>query len=143
MATELRFAVVEIHTSPWEAHVSRGLLESEGIPAFLACEHQIWINWPMSLMFGGVRLLVPTEYVASARNVLATRDKGELEAALVEQQGQSFETCLHCGSTEFTESRDWLAISLALLLLLFCKAPYPPAKNRKCKSCREPIRGEP
>ena len=143
MADEAPFTVIEIHMSPWEAHVSRGLLESEGIPAFLASEHQIWINWPMSLTLGGVRLLVPTEGVASAKNVLAMRDRGELEAALVEQHGQSLEICSRCGSTEFTEGRDWVAITLSAVLLLFCKAMYPPAKVRKCKSCREPARGEP
>lgn len=135
MADELHFAVIEIHTSPWEAHVSRGLLESEGIPAFLSSEHQIWINWPMSLTLGGVRLLVSVESAASARDVLAMRDRGELQAALVEQHGQSLERCSRCGATDLIEHRDWLAISLSVVLLLFCKASFPPAKSRKCKSC--------
>ena len=39
---------IERFTTPWEAHVSRGLLESEGIPASLADEHQIWANGTLS-----------------------------------------------------------------------------------------------
>jgi hypothetical protein len=143
MADELRFEVLEIHMSPWDAHVSRALLESEGIPAFLGNEQVIWINWPMSLMLGGVRLLVPVEVAESARNVLAMRDRGDLQAALVAQEEPSAEVCPRCGSTEFTTSRDWVAISLATLLLFFCKAIFPPAKARKCKACGEPVRGEP
>jgi hypothetical protein len=143
MADELRFEVLEIHTSPWDAHVSRALLESEGIPAFLASEHQIWTNWPMSLMLGGVRVLVPADAAKLARDVLAMRDRGDLQAALVAQQDQCSEICARCGCTEFTTSRDWVAISLAVLLLLFCKAIFPPAKARRCKACKEPVRGEP
>jgi hypothetical protein len=143
MTDELRFEVLEIHMSPWDAHVSRALLESEGIPAFLGNEHVIWINWPMSLMLGSVRLLVPAAVAESARNVLAMRDRGDLHAALVAQQEQITEVCHRCGSAEFTTSRDWVSISLATLLLFFCKAIFPPAKARRCKACKEPVRGEP
>lgn len=132
------FAVIEVHTSPWEAHVSRALLESEGIPAFLASEHHVGANWSMSLMLGGVRLLVRSEHTASAQSVLAMRDRGELQAALVDEFPASVWTCAHCGSTEFEERRSLssTALSLALLLLLLlCMAVGPPAKDKTCISC--------
>ena len=62
---------VESYTSPWDAHVACGLLESEGIPASVAGEHHVWANWPISQALGGVRIQVPQEHVAKAKEVLA------------------------------------------------------------------------
>lgn len=135
MAGELRLVVVEVHMSPWEAHITRALLHSEGVPAFLANEHHVWANWSASLMLGGVRLLVPALHLEPARAVLAMRDRGELQAALAAQIGPSVDTCQKCGSTEFTENRSWFSVALSLALLFSCKAFFPPIKNRKCTAC--------
>jgi hypothetical protein len=45
------FITVTVATSPWEAHVLRGLLESEGIPAVLFNEHHVWLSAPTSMRF--------------------------------------------------------------------------------------------
>jgi hypothetical protein len=143
MEQELRFGVVEIHDSPWAAHVSRALLESEGIPAFLASEHHIWAQWPMSLVLGGVRLLVPLEHCESAKGVLALRDSGELEAALIEQVAPGvLLACAQCGSAAFRERRDWLPIALSSMLLFACAVIFPPSKVRQCVSCGGPASDE-
>jgi len=131
---DLRFATVEIHTSPWEAHVSRGLVESEGIPAFLASEHHVWASWPMSLALGGVRLKVPAEQLAQALAVLARRNSGEFEAALLEQMPFKNLACQECGSTTLREVRPWSAILLSLCFLFVGSAIFPPPKEKKCVS---------
>jgi hypothetical protein len=133
--TELRFDAVEIHTSPWEAHVSRALLESEGIPAYLANEHLVWANWPMSHMLGGVRLLVRHEHVQLARQTLALRDTGVLQSALLEEYPPNSRACSQCGSGEFAERRNWASILTAFMLLFICRAIFPPVKDHVCKSC--------
>lgn len=135
MSAALTFTVVEVHTSPWEAHVSRALLESEGIPAVLASEHHVWANWPMSLMLGGVRLLVPSQHFESARSVLAMRDSGELQAALAEEFPSSLSACSGCGSATLVERRNWSSVALSVALLFLCKAIFPPAKDRRCTCC--------
>lgn len=133
----IAFTVVEVHTSPWEAHVARALLESEGIPAFLGSEHIVAVWWPMSCAFGGVRLQVRREDVEQARAVLTSRDGGELEAALVESYPLEIARCTRCGSDQFIESRNWPAISLAFMLLFVGRAIFPPAKDLRCRSCGE------
>ncbi|APW43470.1 DUF2007 domain-containing protein [Rhodoferax saidenbachensis] len=133
----IAFSVIETHTSPWHAHIGRALLESEGIPAFLGSEHIVSAWWPMSRVFGGVRLLVRREDVAHAQSILALRDQGHLEAALVEEFPPELRRCASCGSEEFFERRNWPAIALAFVLLLVCRAIFPPAKYIKCKLCGE------
>lgn len=135
MSAALPFTVIEVHTSPWEAHVSRALLESEGIPAFLAGEHHVGANWPMSLMLGGVKLLVPVEHLASAQRVLAMRDSGALHAALAGEFPQSPVACSHCGAATLVECRNWSSVALSVALLFLCEAIFPPTKGRKCASC--------
>lgn len=121
--------------SPWDAHVTRALLESEGIPAFLAHEHQITANWPMSLALGGVRVLVPTHRLMDAAQVLDTRESGELEAALHESHPVDPVVCRNCGSTRLREERDWVSIALAVVLLFMARITYPPVKVRTCVDC--------
>lgn len=135
MSGEIRFAVVELHTSPWDAHVTRALLESEGVPAFLANEHHVGANWPMSLMLGQVRLLVRAEHLARTSDILGMRDRGELQAALEEQWPHIPPSCEHCGSTRFLSGRNWMSVALSVLLLITCNVIYPPAKQTTCASC--------
>ena len=135
MDAEYRFAVVEWHVSPWDAQVSRALLESEGIPAFLENEHHVTANWPMSRMLGGVRLIVPAECLDAARATFALRDKGDLESALARQYPPDDLTCGTCGSTTILERRDWVAVVLAVILLLKTTIIFPPRKLRRCAAC--------
>ncbi|MGP1630638.1 MAG: putative signal transducing protein [Giesbergeria sp.] len=135
MPEQLRFVVVETHTSPWDAHVSRALLASEGISAVLASEHHVWAAWHLSLALGGVRVLVPAEHVPSASEVFALRDQGELQAALLEQLALGLPACLRCGSTKFVEPRNWLSVALSFMLLFTCRVIFPPMNQRKCASC--------
>jgi hypothetical protein len=135
MPHALRFTVVEHHLSPWDAHVIRALLESEGIPAFLANEHHVSVNWPMSLMLGEVRILVRTEDETAARNAFALRDTGVLEAALAVEQPADPPACAHCGSTQFRDQRNWTSVILVVVLLLTMRLIFPPPKERRCRSC--------
>lgn len=54
----------------FEAHVARALLESEGIPVFVADEHTINMQWLYSDALGGVRLQVPEAFVERALELL-------------------------------------------------------------------------
>ena len=136
------FAVVETHTSPWEAHISRALLESEGIPAFLASEHHIWANWSLSLALGGVRVLVPVGCVDAAVNVFKIRDAGELRAALLAQHPFGQPICLQCGSIKLIQTRSWLSIAAAVLFIYCWAFTFPPIKKTKCADCGSSKIGE-
>ncbi len=142
MSEQNRFAVVEIHTSPWEAHVSRALLESEGIPALLANEHHIWASWRMSFALGGVRVLVPANCVEAAVNVFKIRDSGELQAALLAQQPFGQPICLQCGASELITTRNWLSVTVAALSFFVWLIIFPPTKETRCSVCGSSTIGE-
>ena len=131
-----RFVTIEAFTNPIEAHIAKGLLESEGIPASLESEHHVWAAWHLSQALGGVRLQVPAECASLAREVLARQRRGEYQEALESEQELDRPRCARCGSPNLTASRSvpslvGLSLSLGLLGLIF-----PPRVNDlKCEGC--------
>ncbi|MGM0952606.1 MAG: DUF2007 domain-containing protein [Pseudomonadota bacterium] len=118
------------YSMPYEAHIARSRLDAEGIPAFVADEHTINMQWMYSNALGGVRLQVPEPYVEAAIEVLAE----DREQDLTGQEGSEAEVCQYCGSsaTEFHQiGRRW-----AFLMFLGINFPLFPVKNGiKCKQC--------
>lgn len=136
MQPEIRFATVEIHLSPWDAEVCRALLQSEGISAFLASSHHVYVQWPMSLALGGVQVIVPAHQLADASSLLAERDQGLMLAALEQDWPPQDWACAACGGTQFVRKRSWGTAVAALAMLCLWSAPFPPAKQRQCTFCR-------
>lgn len=64
--------------SPWRADLALGLLESEGIEAFLADDHLARNEPVSSALAGGIRLLVLEEDLTRAREVLDQAENGNL-----------------------------------------------------------------
>jgi Putative prokaryotic signal transducing protein len=128
--------VVEAFVSPWDAHICRGLLESEGISASLLNQHHISVQWPMALALGGVRVCVDPNSAERAKAVLAARDAGEYEVALCEEYGLVPLSCGVCGSNRTAYRRD-LAESALLLAMMFAfgvSAP-PSIASVRCREC--------
>ena len=123
-------ATVATFTFPYEAQIARAKLDSEGIPAFVADEQTINMQWLYSNAMGGVRLQVPLVYVEEALEILA-QDSSEL---LVADQGIDKTPCSACGSgnTEpYQIGRRW-----AFLVFLGLDFPLFPVKNTlKCLDC--------
>ena len=67
----IAFATVARSLMPADLQVLRARLESEGIPAFVADGEINRMNALWSIAVGGVRLMVPREYEAEARQVIA------------------------------------------------------------------------
>lgn len=132
---ETPVVTLEMHFSPWEAHISRALLESEGIPAFLVGEYLIAIEWPMALARGGVLLVVPASAQPAALALLAERDQGMLQAALECDYPPEPLVCTHCGGTQFRRRRNWPAALASVCMLFLFSTPFPPGQVRQCKSC--------
>ena len=65
---------------PHEAQIARASLEAAGIPAHLADEHTINMQWLYSNALGGVRLLVPPECLDEAKSILKTDHSAQVEA---------------------------------------------------------------
>jgi hypothetical protein len=62
---------------PMEARMAQGCLEASGIPAVLADDQLVQANMLWAPALGGVRILVPQEFVQQAEAVLDALRRGE------------------------------------------------------------------
>jgi hypothetical protein len=66
---------------PHEAKFARAELEGENIPCYLDNERTLDVDWLLSNLLGGYRLLVPASFAAEARAILDSRiSEEDLEA---------------------------------------------------------------
>jgi hypothetical protein len=126
---------VSAYTDPIQAHIVRGRLETEGIPAHVAFQHHIWMNWSLSFALGQVRIQVPPSYVRQSLAVLADIRAGKYSDVVeTEYEGPYNLPCPDCGSHETRVSR-WSG-KLALLLLFALLLPLPYSNHRwRCSAC--------
>ena len=114
---------------PYQAHIARAKLDSEGIPAFVADEHTINMQWLYSNAMGGVKLQVPESFAEAAREVLAREEAQVAPAAEVEGP-----RCQHCGSTRTAlrqRGRRWAFLSWLVLELPL----FPVRRRYHCLDC--------
>lgn len=64
------YRTVATFSFPHEAHIVRAMLEAEGIPAIVADEHTINMDWLYSNALGGVKVQVPEAMLADAAEIL-------------------------------------------------------------------------
>ena len=118
------------YSLPYEAHIAKSRLDAEGIPAFIADEHTINMQWLDSNAMGGVRLQVPEPYAEQALQVL----NEDREQDLVELVGADVQACPRCGSedTQYHQiGRRW-----AFLMFIGINFPlFPIRSGVKCNSC--------
>jgi hypothetical protein len=124
-----KFVVIDSFTNPLDAHLAKGLLESEGIPAHLHSEHHVWSNWPLSQALGGVRLQVPEEFAGRA---------------LEEQQDVEETRCARCGSSNLRYLRSFWSVLLLVATLGLSGVIFPHAiQGRKCNACGLKVADQP
>jgi Putative prokaryotic signal transducing protein len=88
------------------AQLAQGMLEAAGIPAFLADEYFVGVNWQLSYAIGGVRLQVPYEHVEEARNILTVDSSAALsELQLSTAPASPTDLCPSCGSTDIRQNK--------------------------------------
>ncbi|MCG2635315.1 MAG: DUF2007 domain-containing protein [Gammaproteobacteria bacterium] len=123
------FVTVARFSFPHEAHIARAQLEAAEIPAVIADEHTIGMDWLYSNALGGVRVQVPEAYAVAAMALLAE----ELSAAVVAEQGEDALLCPVCGSgeTEFVVKGQRMAYIMMALTLGF----WPIRRQIKCDRC--------
>ena len=124
MITAARFSF------PYEAHIARAKLESEGIPAVVADEHTINMQWLYSDALGGVKVQVPESLLACAQEILAHDDS----EVVVEQEGEDLLCCPVCGSEQAElQIRGRRPAFFVFAVLQF---PFWPFRRQvKCEAC--------
>jgi len=121
---------IATYSFPYEAQIARARLDSEGIPAFVADEQTINMQWLYSNALGGVRLQVPQQFAEQAHGILSE----DYSETLVEEQGVDSVECSSCGSFDtqpYQKGKRW-----AFLVFLGLDFPLYPVKNTfKCTQC--------
>lgn len=113
------------YSFPYEAHLARAKLESEGIPAFVADEHTINMQWLYSQALGGVKVQVPEDFAEQARELL----EEDLAQRPIEQE---LINCPQCGACEFA----YLVRGKRVAYLLFWLLGFPLWRVRRQRECR-------
>lgn len=122
---------------PWEAHMFRGRLEAEGIPAMIIYEHHIGACWPLSTALGGVKVQVPRQLESDAHTIELRCRNGLFAAELQAELGDLDDIrCPVCGATHFSKRRPLPQLFVCVILTLFFGAAAPPwSWIRYCESC--------
>lgn len=121
---------------PWEAHILRGRLEAEGIPASVAGDQHIIADWPLSVALGGAALQVPTAHLAEAQKIVAAYHSGVFAQALATQHPHASDPCPTCGVEEAVGSISLGQRALAIATFLIASAPFPTRASRMhCQAC--------
>jgi hypothetical protein len=116
-----------------EAYVGRSSLESAGIPAWIADENLVRMDWFYSNMVGGMRLQVDERDEAAAREILQEGVPGTITYGQDEVFAQP--TCPKCGSAEITLG-DGTERGRSLAALYVLSIPVPPRVAAwHCEAC--------
>ena len=112
--------------NPVSAHIARARLEAEGIPAFLADEHLVGVQWLYSDAVGGVKLNVPGPYAEAAREVVARDHSRDLRDVLRRRPLRIVRrACPACGAERSTRTTRARGVKRFVLF----------TTRRKCSDC--------
>jgi len=127
----------DVFVNPWDAHIVKGLLESEGIVVYIMNEHHIGANWMMSNALGGVKLQVVNENASLAIEILDSMNKGEYEGALKEEfPSTQLNICPECGSKGFKSKFSIRTTTLLLCTVFLASVFFPPRREyHTCLEC--------
>ena len=117
-----KLVTVDTFDMPTEAHLAKGLLEANGLTAFLADELTVGVAWHLSNAVGGIKLQVAETDVERAINILAGREDSSIDAEerladLPETEGSENEPASSAGDR--TVDRAVRAALLGLILFPF------------------------
>jgi len=103
-----------------------GLLQAEGITAFVVYEHHIGNNWPLSTALGWTKVQVLLEQLGEARSVERLVRSGEFRALLLAEFGDLDDPrCPVCGKADYSRRRPISSTVISILVTFFLRALLP------------------
>jgi hypothetical protein len=122
---------------PFEAHMFRSRLEVEGIPAMVAHENHVGMNWLWSTGLGGAKVQVPGSWADEARAVERRCRDGDFTAELKSELGDLDDRlCPACGSNRYWKRRPIVQAVFCIVLMFGFGKPIPPwSWVRFCENC--------
>ncbi len=114
-----------------EALLAKGMLDSAGVPCFLADDNMVRMDWFISNLLGGVKLLVDAEDFAGASEILNEPIPTDLEFQAADVYAQP--RCPKCQSLDINFEELNKPISFGSL---FFKFPLPVHRSGwLCHAC--------
>jgi len=112
-----------------EAHIARGRLEVEGVPAFVCHEHHVGQYWPTAMALSWIKVYVHRNDAERAAEIIAAHERGDF--ALTDDVP---EVCPKCHADRVVRRRmSWKS---ALLVVHAISLPmYFRWATQKCLSC--------
>ena len=128
-----RLVTIRTYSYPWEADHARAILEVEGVPAFVADNQLLRMNWLLSNAVGGVKLQVVESHAIEALEILSQIEEHRPQ---VEEDEEDKVICPNCGSSTTVVVRlgrrwsflTWLLVGVPLIW---------PLKRQRCQDCGE------
>jgi hypothetical protein len=128
---------------PQDAYIVKGLLESEGIDAFLKDEMTTQVFNFYSNAIGGVKLLVPEEQADKAREILKKNgytidsENPEEDIELISKSETTDKNCCpFCGSSNISQQKKASIVTIVLIFLLGLLLPITK-KSYVCFDCNK------
>lgn len=139
----LNFVTLTTFDNVVEAHIVKGLLESEQIAVFLIGEHFFGTQKLFNVALADIRLQVPAAQFTQAKQLLEDFKYGNLAQPLIETFDIQPSVCKKCGSKEIKEvsARPSLIFG-ALLQMFLIGLVLPPSKFKVCKQCKSEIQDD-
>ena len=114
-------AIVARYADPIEARIAAGLLHAEGIDVHLGDEHMALANWEWRLAIGGVKLHVPADQLAQARELIRRLDAGEFRLP----DEDAGEAPGNAAQSRSAPDRESVSSRLAYVALMLLAIPLP------------------
>ncbi len=138
LRTGVSVQTVASFAEPWEAHLLRGRLWAEDIPAFVAFGFHVGNNWIAGLALGGAKVQVPEGFGDAARTVLRQAQLGAYKAELEDELGPiPWIVCPHCGARDYCAVRAWPMSALSAIVVVATGVAFFADTSRlRCRVCR-------
>jgi hypothetical protein len=131
------FTTVATFREPWEAHLLRGRLEAEGIPAIVIHEHYISVDWTLSFALGRVKVQVPESQLDYARDIDGLCRDGVYRDFMNKEFGDiDAPRCPYCACSSYERRRPYPRAALAITASVLTGYILPPKGwIYGCKAC--------
>lgn len=138
------FSTVAVLRDPWEAHLLRGRLEAEGIPAIVIHEHYISVDWALSFALGLVKVQVPENLLDYARDIDGLCRDGVYHDLMKREFGDIDDPhCPYCSCSDYQRRRPYPRAALAIAVSGLTGFIVPPKGwIYGCKACGARYRHE-
>jgi len=131
--TSRDWVVVDNFIDVIHADIVRGRLEAEGIPAILGNRHLVTAEWWYSQAMGGVQVMVPSEFIDEAREIIAEIDSGKCDYD--DEELKQEDSCGVCGKTLVRKTGSSWKFALVVGNLIGLPSPFKQ-NTFYCPHCR-------